>query len=682
MTKINTDLNGRLRNTNLPQSKFLYPLFEAVVNSIYAIDDRIKTDHNFSIEQAFIEVRFIRAKQTSLENEKAKLQKITITDNGIGFTKENCKSFYTLDSRYHASKGCRGVGRLLWLKEFAYAHISSVYSTNKIKQQITFNFSEKGIENEKTSKEDKSKEQKTEVNLCNLKNNYVDLYKTSTLDYITNLLFEHCLWFYLREGGCPCIKLFDDTEEINMDHLYEEFSLDPNKKEVETFDIKGEKFELLHVRLKKSENKNIVAFCAGNRIVMQDKLNLPGLYDFPLNDNGQKFFYQCYVTSTYLDKRVSPDRFSFMIPEQKSKDENVELFDNIYFNDIRNKVYTIVEEYLQPYLKENIEQGEKRIESFVNLNAPFYKPLLSSLSKKEKTINPNSTDKSVDSYLHTKLMEQEHQLIEKGHDILKVRSNESKEEYNERVNDYFNKAQNLKESDLARYVIHRKIILEFLEDSLKVKDGDKYSKEDRVHEIIMPMHRTSDDIEFRDNNLWIINDRLVFHHYLASDKSFKSMKITNSDSIDRPDIMSEFIYDNPLVVTEKNNPPYASFSIIEFKRPMRNDYNASEKGKDPIMQCIDYVKEIRGSKVTDKNGRLLSLSNGTPAYCYIICDLTSKMSELCRDQDFTQTYDGLGYFGYRSNYKIYFEVISFQQLLYSAKERNAAFFDKLGISHD
>jgi hypothetical protein len=45
----------------------------------------------------------------------------------------------------------------------------------------------------------------------------------------------------------------------------------------------------------------------------------------------------------------------------------------------------------------------------------------------------------------------------------------------------------------------------------------------------------------------------------------------------------------------------------------------------------------------------------------------------------TSTNDHLGYFGYNPNYKAYIEVISFDQLLNSAKERNRAFFDKLGL---
>jgi hypothetical protein len=38
----------------------------------------------------------------------------------------------------------------------------------------------------------------------------------------------------------------------------------------------------------------------------------------------------------------------------------------------------------------------------------------------------------------------------------------------------------------------------------------------------------------------------------------------------------------------------------------------------------------------------------------------------------------MGYFGYKKNMKA-FVVISFDRLVNAAKERNAAFFDKLGL---
>lgn len=36
---IEASLSGRLRNTSLPKSRALLPLFEAVVNSIQAVDE-------------------------------------------------------------------------------------------------------------------------------------------------------------------------------------------------------------------------------------------------------------------------------------------------------------------------------------------------------------------------------------------------------------------------------------------------------------------------------------------------------------------------------------------------------------------------------------------------------------------------------------------------------------------
>lgn len=149
--------------------------------------------------------------------------------------------------------------------------------------------------------------------------------------------------------------------------------------------------------------------------------------------------------------------------------------------------------------------------------------------------------------------------------MLKIRHGESEEEFNQRVEKYFDKAQQLKQTDLARYVLHRKYILELLGEALYVGNDGKYCKEEKVHEIIMPMRVTSDDAEFLDNNLWIIDERLVFHHYLASDKSFKKMSITDCDSSRRPDLIIENIYDNPLLVTEKRIHHMRLYELLNSK---------------------------------------------------------------------------------------------------------------------
>ena len=55
------------------------------------------------------------------------------------------------------------------------------------------------------------------------------------------------------------------------------------------------------------------------------------------------------------------------------------------------------------------------------------------------------------------------------------------------------------------------------------------------------------------------------------------------------------------------------------------------------------------------------------------------MVKRLKKYDLTMTSDGMGYFGYNKAYKAYIEVMSFDQLVKSAIERNSAFFTQLGI---
>ena len=121
--------------------------------------------------------------------------------------------------------------------------------------------------------------------------------------------------------------------------------------------------------------------------------------------------------------------------------------------------------------------------------------------------------------------------------------------------------------------------------------------------------------------------------------------------------------------------PYQALTIVEFKRPMRDDYNNSD---NPIQQVLDYISLIREGKAKDKNGRLISgqLEN-LPIYVYIIADITPTLKKICIDNNFTTTPDNEGYFTYHSNRKAYIEIISYKKLLENAQQRNKMLFDKL-----
>ena len=61
---------------------------------------------------------------------------------------------------------------------------------------------------------------------------------------------------------------------------------------------------------------------------------------------------------------------------------------------------------------------------------------------------------------------------------------------------FFNLTTEANSSDLARYVCHRKAIIEFLRQKLAKQENGKYSLENQIHSIIFPLGKTSNDINF------------------------------------------------------------------------------------------------------------------------------------------------------------------------------------------
>ncbi len=96
---LNTSLKGRLRNTNLPLTNVLHPLFEAVVNSIHSLDTALKMAGNSTSMESIITINILRSSQVSLTDDvNPDIIGFEIIDNGVGFNTESYTSFQTLDS--------------------------------------------------------------------------------------------------------------------------------------------------------------------------------------------------------------------------------------------------------------------------------------------------------------------------------------------------------------------------------------------------------------------------------------------------------------------------------------------------------------------------------------------------------------------------------------------------------
>lgn len=675
---VTTSLPGRVRNTSLPKSHALLPVLEAVVNAIQAIDARYGDDTGAGHLMVIIE----RSGQGEFDIEspgpgRTPLRAITgftVADDGVGFTQPNMNSFEMLDSDYKADLGCRGVGRLLWLKAFDKVTVRSAYEDDAGDLRARqFRFSqERGVEND--AEPEDIANVGASVHLAGFKEMY-QLSAAKTVDAIAREIFEHCIWYFIRPGGAPQITVTDGDEAVVLADLMSEFV--HTEMPTTQIEVKGEKFDMVNLCLKSSTRNQTprLFWCAASRLVDEENITgkVPGLYGRLKDEAGEDFTYVCYVSGDYLDKHVRADRTAFDIPERVAGDT---LDDDPSLSDIRSVVLAEVERILAVPLAAARVEGKARVNDFVSNKAPRYRPVLAKIEERGITVDPSIKDQELEQQLHGHLQKIEAEVLAEGQAVFAEIGAVPLEDYEERLNEFLDTVTEINQSDLAAYVFRRRKILDLVNKLIHSDDQGKYSWEDAIHSLLFPMRKDSNEVGTDASNLWIIDERLAFHDYLASDKTLRSLPITGSESTKEPDIIATRIVDQPLLTAEGEDCPMPSIVVIEIKRPMRND--ASE-GKDPIQQCLEYVNRVRDGHVNTATGRPILGSENSPGFCYVVADLTPTMIQRCKYAGLRPTHDGQGYFGFNEPYKAYIEVMGFDRLIKAATERNRAFFDKLGL---
>jgi hypothetical protein len=227
-------------------------------------------------------------------------------------------------------------------------------------------------------------------------------------------------------------------------------------------------------------------------------------------------------------------------------------------------------------------------------------------------------------------------------------------------------------------VVHRKTVIDLLNEFLDIDKSEKFKDEDIIHNIFFPIRSTSDEVLPENQNLWLLDERLTYHSFLSSDKSFDKIDEIDVKNGDRADLL---IYNDALAFSEDKRSPHNSFTIVEFKKLQRNNFRDYDSEKNPMEQCERYIESLLAGKVKDRTGRLINVEQNTPFYVYIVCDITPSLEKILRNREYIQTPDKLGYFTVKSQYyKAYIEVLPFEKVLKDAQKRNRILFDKLGIS--
>lgn len=660
-------VEGRLRNTRLPRSKPLLPVFEAVMNGFQAIEETERADGEIEV--------ILEREPTTDDTRPAAVAAVTVVDNGVGFTAENLEAFNTVDTLRRAAAGGKGLGRFLWLKAFGRAEIDSRFRDNGELYSRRFTFEQSSNDLIAEARPCKGADTGTRVRLVPLRSPF-DQLMPKGLQGIAERLIEHFLPLFLAPN-CPRVTVRDESDRISLNAYFSEHYR--ASASTHSFVVAGESFEMNGFRLHRTDvSQHRLVYGAHFREVREERLDrhLPNLHGRLEDGERGAFYYLGFVQGEYLDSHVSSERTAFAIPDEPLADgeAGTTIPEEVTFRELRKHALNAVQADLGSLLQEINEAKRERIEEFIDQEAPQYRPLKKCLAEFIDTIPPTASRTAMDTALHQELSRRERELRSEGRSIIEAAANVTDyEEYAERLRSFVGRFNEIGKSALAQYVAHRKIILELLEKALSRDESTgTYPLEEVVHSLVFPMRATSDDVPFDQQNLWIIDERLSYHSFLASDKELRSAGSIDSRSKLRPDLL---IFDRSLVFSDSDQPLTAAV-IVEFKRPDRTDFR-----DDPIEQVFDVVRELRASKLKDSRGRLLRPANDKiPAYCYIVADLTESLEKKVQNAGGFRTPDNLGYYGFNSHLFAYFEVISYSKLLGDARKRNRVLFEKLGIA--
>ena len=670
---MNTDFRGRVANTPLRLKHGLLPLFEAIVNSIDAIEQRGSRDGR-------IVVTVGRDEDEPTEdlhgNVKRSIVDFYVRDNGVGFTEANFASFQTLDTRSKAAQGGKGVGRLLWLRAFSSASIRSRYVESggpAYLRSFRFLLSDDGVvdaEQQEIDDKPSTVEPETTVHLQGFGDRYREAVPKGGY-VIARRIVEHFIEYFVLERA-PQIDFADPDDDyfVNLNHVYqEEYLQEANQRH---FTVQEHEFLLLDTFLRADgDEKHHLLLCAHNRSVEQINLShsIPHL-NAPLRVKDEAVLYRGFVTANLLDQHVDPQRTGFTL----SRRGELPLGGEVTWDDIADAVIPLVREHLEPITAEARQRSWERIRTYVTEHAPRYRPLLKHDRERVENIPADLSDQGVERELHRLYSERKGSLRSAAEKRLQrdQEDPDSFEAFRQERSNIFRQLQELAQADLAEYVLQRKLVLDFLANLLGRQSGGKVAYEKSLHDLFFPRGTTSDDIDYDEHHLWLVDERLAYHTYLASDMPFRRQTgPIKVDSDDRPDLV---IFNRAMAFAE--NADYTSVVIVEFKRPERADFNEKD---NPLDQITDYVRQIRAGKARRDDGRTIAVPENTPFYCYAIATLTSQLTALAQYKDFKRTPDGRGFFSFHTGYNAYIELLSYEKLLGDAKKRNRAFFERLGL---
>lgn len=632
-------LVSTIRDTNV-----YVAMVEAINNSIYSIEQSGRSDGKITVEL----IRDASKLDLKIEGETDDksmpgVTTIKITDNGAGFTDINLDSFNEAYTRNKVAVGGKGFGRFVYLKHFTRVTYDSVYHDGGYKRR-TF---ELGHQNQIVSHltetvAESTEDTVTELLLWKIKDGALDK-KSST---IARKLLERILIHFVRtDFRCPQITIIDDYEGIEYDlnsmlndTKCSEIELVKESPVVLAVNKTTEQFNLKVFKIWFPGNTKSKIVLTSHYLEVTDALLEDHINEFEsgfigefTNKSGEKsnhFVLRAYVTGEYLDKNVNRERVSFNFGD---KGDGIYPFGS---DDIEAGAAEVIkEEFLGQFNSQR--DVKKEAVARITTDSPWLKNIESTFDL--SSIRASDSEDDITVAMEVVRIRRDRELSLSAEALAKSDTRKLTDEQTEELIKGITLSN---KNDLARYVARRKAVLDIFKKSLSYNRDGNHEHEKVVHDIIFPMRTTSDIVDANYQNLWMIDERLNFTEFISSDNAM------SKKNKDRADL---FIFHNQVAFRagdERQNP----ITIVEFKRPGRDDFVGKSNKENPITQIVRYVREIRDKKYKSPEGRPIHTDEGTMFYGYIVVDFTKKVTDWLEfDEDYLPMPDALGFYKWHTS---------------------------------
>jgi hypothetical protein len=648
------DLASEVKRATLPDGLqgFLFPLFEAVSNALHSIEERWG-DAAEASGQIDVDVSF---------HDKS----ITIADNGAGFDQKNLNAFLTPLTGNKFERGGKGFGRFIAFKLFDNVFYSSRqidpgggatagtyrYEPFAADDNLIELAADEGAGAHRFDSGLTARMQSPTEDVLNYFDPTGDRYPDGEAwDGIASALVDHFLVEFIQKKVPKKFSLIVDGARSNLyDYFYASLSIGGSRTEDMEIDGEQRLFEFSYFKVGVAQaKKHRLYFYANNRAASDLENISSGVNDRPFEEVGsdgcRKYYYLVAVSSDFFVSSQSRDKITNL---------NVKLGETGRKKSIREILIAYAKQHILELESEyTAERRAKMVAEVEHLIAvdPLLRRGLGDTSPAD-FVRRRSITETTEQLAQDLFVER----FRKKFDFTKLDPNASIDELVDIVKTKI--PEDAKEA-LAVYVAYRNHVIRIFRQLLN-RTEDGLATEDKVHQLIYPRYKDSEEIDYTAHNLWLLDDDLAYAQYISSDRT--------PDGAFRA--KGEFAHD--ILINNENE-----LMIVEMKRPQKKGYSAEGDSptNNPVTQLKNQISDIRRKgKVKTSGGREITIPADRMVRGYILADWNEQLEEYLKNEDFVITnYGGQMAYRYFQTRNLMLEVIAFDRLVDRANNRNDAF---------